>query len=97
MKTFVATDGQSLLDVCLNVYASLDYLVKLMLDNGVDNVNADVISGQVFEYDDTVSADQSISMQNQQQQIIYATKQKVDYRIGNRGDFNDDFSSDFNI
>lgn len=97
MKTFAAVDGQSLLDVCLNVYATLDYLVKLMIDNHVDNVNADVVSGQLFLYDDTISADQSIVSQNQQFRTYYATKQKIDTRLGNRGDFNDDFSADFNI
>lgn len=97
MKTFAAVDGQSLLDVCLNVYATLDYLVKLMKDNGVDNVNADVLSGQQFLYDDTISADQSIVSQNQQFRIYYATKETINTRLGNRGDFNDDFSDDFNI
>lgn len=97
MKIFNAVDGQSLLDVCLNVYLSLDYLVKLMQDNGVDNVNAAVVSGQVFLYDDTITADQTATVQNIQQRIFYATKARSTGRLGNRGDFNDDFSADFNI
>lgn len=97
MKTFAAVNGQSLLDVCLNVYMSLDYLVKLARDNDIDNLNADVISGQVFLYDDTVSADSAIVQQNVQQRTYYATAEKIETRLGNRGDFNDDFSADFNI
>lgn len=97
MKTFAAVNGQSLLDVCLNVYSSLDYLVKLAKDNNIDNLNANIVSGQEFEWDDTVSADSAVVQQNIQQRIYYATAEKIDTRLGNRGDFNDDFSADFNI
>lgn len=97
MNTFIARDGQSLLNVCLNVYLTLDYLVKLCKDNGISGVNTPVVSGQVFLYDPTVTADQAVATINKFQQVIYATASSINYRQGQGGDFNDDFSNDFNI
>ena len=96
-RQFKAVDGQSLLDVCLNTYGSLDFLLQLIQDNGIPNANADVVSGEVFLFDDALVVDQSTIGQNQSAGISYATKEKVSYRIGNKGDFNNDFSADFNI
>jgi hypothetical protein len=97
MNTFIAQDGQTLMDICLNVYLTLDYLVKLCKDNGILGVNTPVVSGQAFLYDPTITADQSVAIQNQQQKIIYATRSTINYQLGTGGDFNDDFSNDFNI
>jgi hypothetical protein len=96
-RKFVAVDGQSLVDVCLNTYGTLDYLLKLIQDSGVVNLNADVSSQQVFLFDDSLVVDQSTIGQNQAAGIYYATKTKVTYNIGTGGDYNDDFSGDFNI
>lgn len=96
-RQFGIVDGQSLLDVCLNTYGSLDYLLRLIQDNGIENANANVQSGQIVVFEDSLVIDQSTIGQNQATGIFYATKQKINYRIGNKGDFNNDFESDFNI
>jgi hypothetical protein len=60
--------------VCLNTYGSFDNIVKLLQDNGVDNINQYPISGQVFNWDETLSADQFVNTNATNANIIYATK-----------------------
>jgi len=52
IRTFQAVDMSTIYDVCLNTYGNLDYLVKLMVDNGHPGVNEYPAAGQVFSYDD---------------------------------------------
>lgn len=72
-KSYKAFDGQTTYDVCLQVYGSLDNLVKLLIDSGVDNINAKPKSQQKFTYDDTLVTDQVVSNQFLLSNIIYAT------------------------
>lgn len=74
MTLFNAVAGQSIFDVCVNTYGSLDYLVKLMQDNGVANVDAPVITNQAFLWDETLVSNQNIQQQIQQSNIVMATK-----------------------
>jgi len=53
-STYIGKPGQSIYDVCLMVYGSVDYLVKLCDDNSIvsiDNVDA---TGKVFLFDSSV-------------------------------------------
>lgn len=61
MRTYRAITGQSIFDVCLQTYGSLDYLYKLMQDNGINGVNEDVLSRQPFVWDDSLVVDQQIN------------------------------------
>ncbi|HXS58990.1 MAG TPA: hypothetical protein VN726_22860 [Hanamia sp.] len=74
MLSYQAIEGQSLWDVCLNTYGSLDYIIKLIQDNGVDNVNVYPVSGQIFIWDETLTIDQAVNQISQNAKIIYATK-----------------------
>jgi hypothetical protein len=58
MRTFNAIAGQSIYDVCLQTYGSLDYLYKLMQDNGIQGLNEPVSSRQPFVWDDSLVVDQ---------------------------------------
>lgn len=60
MSTFNSFDGQSLFDVCLNTYGSLDYLYKLLQDSNVASINEPVKSNQQFNWDSTLIIDQAI-------------------------------------
>ena len=59
MQIFNSIDGQSVLDVCLNTYGSLDYVGKMMSDNGVE-LSTDM-AGRAARFDDTLIADQVIT------------------------------------
>jgi len=71
MLQFKAVEGQSIYDICLQTYGSLDYMVKLLQDNGLANVNISPFSGQIFVWDETLAADRTISRNTA---VIYATK-----------------------
>lgn len=60
VKTFKAVDGQSIYDVCLQTYGSLDFLMKLVDDNDYDTINEEPSSGQIFSYDDDLIVDQLV-------------------------------------
>jgi hypothetical protein len=60
MNPYTAIDGQSIFDVALQTYGSLDYLGKLMVDSAFDNVNTSPFSGQQFSYDPDLLQDQVI-------------------------------------
>jgi len=47
--------GQSIFDICLQTYGSFDYLRKLLDDNGIENIDQVPASGQVFNWDETIS------------------------------------------
>lgn len=72
-QSYSAIEGQTLLDVCLQVGYPLDLLVKLMQDSGVDNVNTKPQSQDKFIYDDTLVFDQGITNKFLLSGIIYCT------------------------
>lgn len=55
MQNYNSANGQSLLDVCLSVYGTLDYLYKLIVDNNIIGVDYEPTTGQVFVYDDSLT------------------------------------------
>jgi len=73
MTTYSAIYGQSIFDVCLNTYGSLDYLLRLITDNDIPNINYTPFSGQKFTWDETLTADQAVNQTSQNGHIIYAT------------------------
>lgn len=61
MKIYQAIAGQSIYDVCLQTYGSLDYLYKLLQDNGIAGVDVPVTSRQQFVWDDSLVLDQQVN------------------------------------
>lgn len=72
MAEFKAVDMSTIYDVCLNTYGNLDYLVKLMVDNGHPGVNEYPVAGQIFVYDETLVYGLAMQKNNN---ITYATGQ----------------------
>lgn len=53
LKNYKAVNGQSIFDICLNTYGTLDRLIKQLVDSGAgQGVNDIPASGQVYVYDD---------------------------------------------
>jgi len=73
LTTFNAIAGQSLLDVCLNTYGSLDFLYKLLQDNGISSLNSEVASGQAFVWDDSLVVNQAINQSFSASGVKYST------------------------
>jgi hypothetical protein len=73
MQTYKAIAGQSIYDVCLQTYGSLDYLYKLMQDNGVNGLDDQIYSRQEFTWDDTLAIDQLINAAFSATNQLYST------------------------
>jgi hypothetical protein len=73
MTNFYAIKGQTLTDICLNTYGTLDYYYKLLTDNNVPNANYIPTSNELFVYDETLVFDNAINRTTTINNIKYAT------------------------
>lgn len=73
IKNYISQQGQTIYDVCLNTYGTLDLLVKLKTDNGFKSLQDDFKPGTVFKYDDTLVVNQP----TQSNTHTYATRHKL--------------------
>jgi hypothetical protein len=67
IKTIVSHDGQSMYDLCLMAYRTLDKIVKFCTDNGVSDINYVPPLPQSFVYDTNLTTDQKTG------NFVYAT------------------------
>lgn len=72
MRMFECQEGQSLTDVCLNTYGSIDYFIKLLNDNNLSPLDVP-FSGQIVYWDDSLVENQSIQLLITKNNIIFAT------------------------
>lgn len=73
MLIFNAINGQSLADVCMNTYGTMDYFVKLMQDNNITNANQLPYTGQKFKWDETIVKDSLVQISTSNSGVKYAT------------------------
>jgi len=73
MRIYSAIAGQSIYDVCLQTYGSLDYLYKLMQDNGVEGLDEQIYSRQEFTWDDSLVVNQLINAAFSATNQLYST------------------------
>ena len=59
IQKYISQDQQSIYDVCLNTYGSLNLLIKLMTDNNYPSLDNYPPSRSLFVYDDTLTVNQS--------------------------------------
>jgi hypothetical protein len=73
LLSFKPSIGSNVLDVCLNVYCSLNLLPKLIIDNKIENLN--FVSGinDVFVYDTDFVADEFIQKEIQKNDYKFVT------------------------
>lgn len=61
MPKYTVQDGQSIYDIALQLYGSLDYVVKLIEDNpSIANLNQDLLAGLELEFDDTIEGEANV-------------------------------------
>ncbi len=77
MTNYTAQTGQSIYDVCLQTYGTLNLLFKLLVDNKISVSNTHNLSGVVFIFDDELVKDYSVFNHNVTENIHYATANKV--------------------
>lgn len=77
MLSFKSVNGQSYYDICLNTYGSLDFMSKLLLDNGISDIESQVPTSKVWVWDETLNVDQAINQQATSGNIVYATSASI--------------------
>lgn len=92
-QKYIARPGQSIYDICLQTYGTLDLLTKLCIDNGLDGIEDAFPIGKIFTFDASLIFNLANYKKNQNQSIFYATK--ITLPVFLQGDFNDDFNNDF--
>jgi hypothetical protein len=91
MKEYIAQIGQSVIDICMNTYGTLDYLSKLMSDNSIDDVNISPLSQQVFFWDNLAQDDFEII-----QNIYTYSTEKIEITVSSNKEFSLEFSFEYN-
>ena len=71
---YVSKQGQSIYDVCMQTYGTLDLLIKLCINNNIDGVEAGFPIGKIFTFDETLIFSQKIFNDNFNQKIFYSTQ-----------------------
>lgn len=93
---YKAIEGQSLFDIVLNTYGAIEYIYKLIKDNGIENINYIVKSGDEFLYDGDLITDTTIFTTTTLSWVRYATAYIPPITEGEVApDFNFDFNEDF--
>lgn len=65
--------GQSVYDICLQVYGTLDYLVRLMVDNNINGTNANDLTGSLIKFDKRLMKRPASFIDNANKNVVYAT------------------------
>lgn len=73
---FTSVENSSYWDVVNNTYGSVDKIVKLMKDNGVENINSYPLTGQDLDFDDTLVEDQK-NVQTNLASLKFATRDRT--------------------
>lgn len=76
IQEFRAVDQSTIWDVVNNTYGSVDFIVKVMQDNGFSSINTYPDNGQIFLYDDTLVVNQNTKQTNAGL-IKYATRERT--------------------
>lgn len=85
LTSFKVIEGQSVYDLVLNTYGTLNLLGKLIVDNDIDDINALTVTGQVVWYDDLLIADYNLFNSIQQNNTKLRTGVERDFLITDSG------------
>lgn len=78
LSEYKAQKGQSITDVCLNVYGTTDYLYKLMVDSDITSLDYAPLTGDVFHYDTALTVNTNTSRTKVVTPVRYATYETID-------------------
>jgi len=78
LSEYRAQRGQSLSDICLNVYGTTDYLYKLLVDSQISSLDYEPITGDVFYYDTALTVNTNTSRTKVVSPVRYSTFETVD-------------------
>jgi hypothetical protein len=61
----------------MNTYGTIDLLVKLLQDNGIESIDSTLPSSMTWVWDETLSKDQKINIVNISNNVTYATSATI--------------------
>lgn len=70
---FIARDGQSLFDVCLMTYGTIDRYNKLLSDNSINGLTIGSLSGKAFIFDSSLRSDGMLSGEISRRELFFST------------------------
>jgi len=74
---YITKYNQSIYDVCLQTYGTLDYLLKLVTDNNINNLNTQILTKTSFIFDERLVIDRLLKDNNNRQNVTYNTATQV--------------------
>ena len=94
LATYVGKEGQSLEDVCMMTYMTLDLMYKLLQDNSIQSIELLSVRGINFIYDTTLVADNLLQKKNRSINRHYCTGNYFP-GISSGASFDDSFDDSF--
>jgi hypothetical protein len=73
MLQYNSSDGQSISDICLNTYGTLDLLSKIMTDNNITDINQKIESNTTINWDLDLCVDRLLYDHWKNNNIILST------------------------
>lgn len=95
MKPVSVIEGQSLLDIAIQEYGSVEYLFQILRDNKNLTPNSNVSAGDVIYIDTTIKGEPQIKAYFQEQKR--KGKYPVNYSDFDGGSYNGDYNNDYDI
>lgn len=78
LSEYRAQRGQSLSDICLNVYGTTDYLYKMLTDSQTSSLDYEPKTGDVFYYDTALTVNVNTSRTKVVTPVRYSTFETID-------------------
>lgn len=94
IQQYIAPEGCTLWDICLNTYGDPNLIVKLMKDNSIPNINAYPIKGQSFSFDDTLVLNQN-QLQANLSNLKFATRERTSTNEANMIKYEQSLTTDY--
>ncbi len=94
MATLQVRQGQSIYDICLQAYGTLNLIFKLIQDNLIESIDINPAPGTIIKYDESLIANTAISQQNNNTNTTYTT---LDDSVEEGGSFDNSFDDSFDV
>lgn len=73
IQSYTSKEGQSLYDICLTVYGSIDSIYKLIQDSNIDSTNEGDLRNKVFTYSVKLQSDSLLVNHINKSAIVFST------------------------
>jgi len=93
---YTVKNGQSIFDVCLQFFGTLEYLFTILSDNNLD-LNSPLTSGMELKINNNLLGNELIKRTIIKNNCIFVNEQQTIIQTNGVGDYNNDFNNDYFI